>query len=383
MNSKLIKIFLRNIVYESFSFLNKFVPKQNKIFIYGDYCLKGNSEAIFRYLLQNCDYPIVCSSRIHLNYEQSSCVRFIKSTKLNVAFEMLTSRVVIDSSLHSIKMKPTSHQLYLQLWHGSPLKYLMPTIGIKNGDYYSKICYASDLFKPVLRDKEFQTCDDKMLLMGQPSNDYFFQNWKMPEKFSFDGKCVLWLPTYRHWGIVAHTSNDIPILNGNNVKKIDECLRELNVKIFLKPHPLQTKSFSESVRFDEITNICLIDDKMLMNQNIPLYAFLSNMDALITDYSSVMFDFLLKNRPIGFTLDDFEEYSKNVGFCIENSQQYMAGQKILNEDDFVKFIKEIAEGRDDYEDRRMSVSKIVNHFQDGKNSERCSNLIRDFIKKYG
>ena len=51
-----------------------------------------------------------------------------------------------------------------------------------------------------------------------------------------------------------------------------------------------------------------MDDTDLEQADVQLYETLSFVDALITDYSSVAIDYLLMDRPIAFTLDDYEKY---------------------------------------------------------------------------
>ena len=53
-----------------------------------------------------------------------------------------------------------------------------------------------------------------------------------------------------------------------------------------------------------------------LKKGLSVYALLRNADALITDYSSAYFDYMLLNRPIAFTVEDIEEYRKRSGFCI-------------------------------------------------------------------
>ena len=56
---------------------------------------------------------------------------------------------------------------------------------------------------------------------------------------------------------------------------------------------------------------------------------LGSSDALITDYSSVYFDYLLLDKPIGFTVDDMELYIKDRGFIFNNPEEYMPGKRYI------------------------------------------------------
>ena len=60
-----------------------------------------------------------------------------------------------------------------------------------------------------------------------------------------------------------------------------------------------------------------------------MYVLLRNADALITDYSSAYFDYMLLNRPIAFTVEDIEEYRKKRGFVFDNPFEYMPVRRLI------------------------------------------------------
>lgn len=105
------------------------------------------------------------------------------------------------------------------------------------------------------------------------------------------------------------------------------------------------------------------------------------MDVLITDYSSVYFDYQLLDRPIGFAIDDVEEYRRNRGFVFDNILDYMPGEKIYSFDELKTFFDHLHKGQDDYSEKRKKVNDLVNHWQDAGNCERCKVMIDDFMKQ--
>mgnify|MGYP006916262329 CR=1 FL=1 len=66
---------LRKMVYFLLSFVNLFIPKSNKITIYGGNNLDDNSEAMFRYLLSNTDYSVICLADNLMEYPLRSGVK--------------------------------------------------------------------------------------------------------------------------------------------------------------------------------------------------------------------------------------------------------------------------------------------------------------------
>ncbi len=51
-------------------------------------------------------------------------------------------------------------------------------------------------------------------------------------------------------------------------------------------------------------------------EGLQLYEFIHCADALVSDYSSVAIDYLLLDRPLGFTLDDYKEYTQSRGWVL-------------------------------------------------------------------
>jgi len=374
-----MKNWLRTVFYEVLSGINLFVPKKNKILIYADN-ERDNSEAVFRYLQRYRGYQITYAVRkgTLARYPQGSG-RYIERS-WQIAYEMMSSKVVVDSLLHQIKMRPTKGQLFLQLWHGSPLKSL--SHGEKRIDmsrYYSKIVYAADLFKPHMM-QAFQAPEQKMLLSGNPRNDLLFETECARSAFPHDGKRVIWMPTFRRGLGEVSSAKDIPIIDDENIMRIDALLRTCNIKLYIKFHPLQQNA-KDIIQKSDTGNIEVITDDMLREKDIPLYSFVGSMDALLTDYSSVYFDFLLLNRPIGFVIDDMDEYGEKRGFAFEDPLSYMPGKKIMTLEELEMFFRDLSCGRDDYQQERERVCALTNAYRDNSNRERIAELIDRAMKE--
>ena len=87
-----------------------------------------------------------------------------------------------------------------------------------------------------------------------------------------------------------------------------------------------------------------------------MYMFIALTDALISDYSSVAVDYLIVDRPIAFTLDDYEAYKKTRGFVFENPLIYMPGHHLYTFDDLEHFLLDVSMGLDPYKEQRAQVS---------------------------
>ena len=114
---------------------------------------------------------------------------------------------------------------------------------------------------------------------------------------------------------------------------------------------------------------------MLEENDVRFYTLLNQTDALITDYSSVFFDYLLIDKPIAFTVDDIDSYSDNRGFVFDNPLDYMPGKKLHNAEDFREFVTDCISGKDDYTAERKDINDKVNYYKDNKNCERIINFV--------
>ena len=108
-----------------------------------------------------------------------------------------------------------------------------------------------------------------------------------------------------------------------------------------------------------------------------VYTLLRNADALITDYSSVYFDYMLLDRPIAFATGDIDFYNEERGFIFENPKEYMPGMEIKNIYDVEKFIADTINGMDEFKEARHQVNEKVNYYKDG---DSCERIAKRFIK---
>ena len=101
---------------------------------------------------------------------------------------------------------------------------------------------------------------------------------------------------------------------------------------------------------------------------VEIYELMAASDALITDFSSTYIDYLLCDKPIAFDITGIDNFTQ--GFAVENPEQYMPGNKIANTSQLMKFLSDVAEGRDSYQQERRHMCDLMHLYQDGKATER-------------
>ena len=66
-------------------------------------------------------------------------------------------------------------------------------------------------------------------------------------------------------------------------------------------------------------------------------------------------DYLLLDRPLCFTLDDYEAYTESRGWVFEDPLEYMPGEHVYDMDGFRGFLTHVKNGVDDYKEQREAV----------------------------
>ena len=117
-------------------------------------------------------------------------------------------------------------------------------------------------------------------------------------------------------------------------------------------------------------------NKDLDDLGISLYHLLGQSDGLITDYSSVYYDYLLTNKPVGLTIDDLKEYSENLGITYDY-KTVVKGHYIENLSDFIDFVNDISLDKDTYKKERDKTLKLLNMDMEGNYSEKIFKYLQD------
>lgn len=282
----------------------------------------------------------------------------------------------------SLKKCKKQEQLIINLWHGC---------GYKNIENKSVENRVEVLFDYVLvpgnvfidTKSRFFGCDRKQIWdIGYPRYDLLFKANEITENYkekilSNNEKLIIWMPTFRKTDNGDYPEEqiqsnfDLPILNSyEDLINLNKLCKDNKIMLCIKRHPFQIKYNCEK---EKLSNIIFIDNKDLNNDKVDLYSLLKYTDGLITDYSSVAIDYILLDKPIAFTLDDFENYKKARGFVFENPLEYMPGNHIYNFQDMIEYIKQVCNNQDLHENERKNVI--------GKVHNKCDNYCARIVER--
>ena len=354
MNRNLKALFFK--INNFTSKLNTMIPKKrNRIVIYSNWGFRDNIRTLYQYLVDNGyqdKYEIVCATNDFYHLERDSRVKY--TSIYRGLYYFLTSKYFFYS-FGKYPIKPSKKQMVVNLWHGMPLKKIGNLeYGLENIDYnfFTKLVSSSDLFTPIMK-TAFNAKDEQMLLVGNIRNDELFEEKK--------DKNIIWMPTYRN-SKNYHDSQDAFIfsLDESEFEDINTILAEYEYHLYIKLHPLEESQFKFKNNY---SNIHMLSEDIISQHYGTLYKFLGTTSALITDYSSVFLDYYLLDRPVAFTINDYEEYKEKRGFVFDDIKSLMAGPTISNLEELLKFLLSVMNSEDEFYIERNKVNSIVNSIQ--------------------
>lgn len=310
------------------------------------------------------------SGNKYINYEEKG----IK--KIRRAYILCTSKALIFSNIFLKKHK--KHQLVVNLMHGSPLK--VP-VDYHEGDTCDYVITQAEFFN----NKVSEALDvpvSKMVPLGFPRTDILIHGGDTKRKLNLSQelKMIVWMPTFRKNGTSGTTYCDVnklgvPLLKTEqNFDEINNILKENKSVLIIKLHPAEDLS---QMTLKNYSNISFIGNSELEEKSITVYQMLADSDALITDYSSVYYDYLLVDRPIGLIIDDIEEYERTSKFAYGKYTNFVRGTYINTLDDFRQFIVDLETGRDPFSDDRKQAMKKYCQYTDFKSTQRVCDFIEE------
>ena len=198
---------------------------------------------------------------------------------------------------------------HIQLWHGISVKNLLlqltPHFRMTIPDFGTSLAWASrddyvlstaEILNPYWR--EVFGCDN-IINASYPRNEVLLRKITPLELLGakLDARTMKGLASKRKKIFIAPTwqrFDSTDLLSREMLTQILQYTSKNNIDVFIKTHPYR------AVNFD--SNALKINNFYFIDAETDVYPFLNKFDALITDYSSIMFDFLLTKKPV-LTLD--------------------------------------------------------------------------------
>ena len=327
---------------------------------------------------EKLDSQIVWLVRKHYD-DIPECIKQVKLPTLSSAYELSTAKVIVINTKNALPFFKKRSQYLIQTWHSTyGPKYVekdaMDTLTAKYIKDSIENSEDTDLFiSPCkLQTEEFRHafwCNCEILPSGIPRNDIYFNydsstinEIKKRINLPCDAKILIYAPTFRD-------DKSIDIYSMLNFAKIQLTLEKRfggNWFILVRLHPGIRYEVNFGFQFnDRIINVSDYDDiqELLLISNI-----------LITDYSSIMFDFYLLKKPVFlFTPDINSSHIRGI----RPSFYDFPFDHCITEDDLLSSIESFKES--DYFFRINKFDKQFQSYDDGNASERVVRRINQIL----
>ena len=288
----------------------------------------------------------------------------------------------------------------VQLWHGAPLKKLhadSPVVTSLGGferipgvrallrtayrrgtRRISLLPTCSSFFVPFLA-TAFDLPDGQVQVLGEPRTDVLFAGSEAervacarmllePHLGGFAGsRVVLYAPTWRDG------APDPGVPSPRQWQRIEELCERLDLVLLVRPHQLGVGDYThDSPRIRLLTT-------EVQPESMPL---LWGVDALVTDYSSMIVDFSATGRPVVLLAPDLESYRRRRGLYVDYG--WLSGGRWYTDwDQVVDRLGELftdpdAETRAGAHSRELAAT--FHEWTDGRSAQRAAEAAADIVR---
>ena len=311
----------------------------------------------------------------------------VKRFSLSHYYYLAKAKYWISNARMPLRFSKRSDNIYLQTWHGTPLKKLgldieevkMP--GTTTGRYRLNFIKETLRWDYLISPNQYSTnifrrafkYEKELLEYGYPRNDILYANnnekyiatLKRKLNLPVDKKVILYAPTWRDDEFFEKGSYKFDIeldLEWMQQELSDEYIIVLRMH-YLIANKLNINQYEGFVfdysSYDDIAELYLISD------------------VLITDYSSVFFDFANLKRPILYYTYDLEKYRDTLrGFYID-IENGVPGPLLFNTEEVIKAIREIDVITDVYSKK---YEEFYNRFCEWDNGFASRNIVDKIFK---
>lgn len=321
-----------------------------------------NPEAIFRALLAAPDLQDLRhvwalsepdrSQAIVREFAADPRVTFVRRRSPGYVRVLNTAGYLVNNATFPADFGKRPGQVYLNTWHGTPLKHMgydEPGGAIASRNVLRNFVSADYLLSSgqFMTEQMYESAyrlrnvfSGEVIEEGLPRTDRQFltdaARSELRERLRASGvalpdgdRVVLYAPTWR--GESFHAPNNDALILHDRVRALRARLPE-GYAVLLKVHQQAHHFAAEHPGLRDV----------LVPNDVSTNAALGLTDVLVTDYSSVFFDFLATGRPIVFFAPDLRAYQRSRGFYL--APQDWPGPVTSTVDDLARVVSSVGTG---------------------------------------
>lgn len=278
-----------------------------------------------------------------------------------------------------------SDTLYIETWHGTPLKRLGLDIedvhiaGETTESYHNSVKEETALWDKMISpspyasrifESAFHLQSSQLLKTGYPRNDQLVTTTKeqqvaIKEKLDLpkDSRVILYAPTWRD-NLVKQSNVygfQFPFSINRFMEQCDD-----DVILLVRMHYLVKEAFDFTAYNGKVRDV---SDYEEMGQLLQI------ADVLVTDYSSSFFDYALLDRPMVFYMFDRHDYQDALRGTYFDVDDVLPGPIVETEDALFNALSTTSSWFDDYKEKRESFHKTFNTYEKGTATEQVIDVI--------
>lgn len=314
--------------------------------------ISDNPKAIYDGIDKEKYDCVFCVNNLENQQELFPDIKMIKRYTVEYFTTLRQAKLIITNQRLPKDFVKQPNQVVIQTWHGTPLKKLvhdLTTFDMPSADSIEEYFEMFDNEVPRW-DYMYSTCpyttekmrsaflfEKEMLEIGFPRNEFLYTHTKedialVKKELGIepDKKIILYAPTYRD--NLNHGMGKYYFNTELDFEKLKEAFPDH--EILIRYHYIVSKS--QDFKNENVINVTKypnINDLFIIS------------DILITDYSSVFFDYSILNRPFFFFAQDIEEYEGELrGFYLDYFKDLVT-TPVDNTDDLIELIR----NKDEYD----------------------------------
>ncbi len=388
---------LINLLMFPISCLVYIVPRNKRNWVFGSGTgmnFSDNAKYLFLYCSSlneiNC-YWITKNKVLVENLRNDGLKAYYKYSIMGLWLSISSKVYIYDSRTGCINHFTSAGAYKVSLWHGSPLKTIDRDITVKNNAFYignhtwGLKRYLVRIIMPewfVVADLMIATSDKvkgyfnsafgskKIEVTGYPRNDIIsnpnlYRKYLMFEQNIIHSlstkKTILYAPTFRD---TDRFERETPI----EWERLNNLLKKNDTTFLIKLH----RHDYSMIMKENYSHIRVLDNESDM------YPLFSKVDLLITDYSSIFFDFLLTDKPVLFYPYDIEDYLTMDRSMYDEYETVTPGHKAYDFQGFYEkielFFKEPNALKQSSLDYNV-IRKMYNKYNDSDSAKRTYQFI--------
>ncbi|WP_044406939.1 CDP-glycerol glycerophosphotransferase family protein [Thiomicrospira microaerophila] len=349
---------------------------------FGGVGLSCNPYAIFKKMIKDKFFKdwlfvVIVESTLNLPKNLLSNRKIIPVKKNTYLYRLYLakSKVLINNGTFPVYFTKRQEQLLISTWHGTPWKTLGNDNPMQNGNTARNFIHSDYLISPNAHTSKTlierygikSLFSGELLEIGYPRIDLMInateglkERIRKRLRLNPTKPVVLYAPTYRGFWESPQIETDNLI---HSIKKI----QSNNYQLVFRGHYFTEEQIKKLDM--EIT---------IADHSIDTCELLSIVDILVTDYSSILFDFLVKQKPIFLLTQDIDVYKEQRGLYL--ALEEVPGFNVKDTDALKPHLEKAIKYPEQYTGNLESFIRIFSSNEDGQATQRLLLKIKYWIE---